>query len=927
MSKSSYRLSEVALELEKSTEAIIDKLKAMGYNIEAASPNARIPKEAYLKLLKDFGKTPPSEPSEPTLSPSHAPEPPEVEPKTPLNPLGKIQITSRKPPMPRRLPLSQPPSSPQESTKDPSSLEKPISSLESTPPSHPTQEAQLNAPPHPTPALSQVPTPPIEPSLPPPQEPSKVPLEASKLTPSSDSAADTQTEATPQDETNPSASEETPTSSDLPISILGKINLGEAPTRPRRRVLLKDLQPPPHLAHLSQAPASPDTSAPSESSEEKTLLPERQKRKRPRKKRSQLGTAKAAPVPNSTPKTQPKQPAKAKIKASGDVATRRRLRQEKLRQKKQKQELAQQEAAATASILDIAEYITAAELAEALDVPVTQVIAKCLELGYPTSINQRLERDLAVIIAEEFGFQVRFISLDETLEQLTAVEETEEDLVPRPPIVTIMGHVDHGKTTLLDYIRNTNVVAGEAGGITQHIGAYEVTLPSGQKITFLDTPGHEAFTAMRARGAQITDIAIIVVAADDHVRPQTLEALNHAQAANVPILFAINKIDKDTANPDRIRQELAEAGFLVEEWGGSYMSQLISAKKGISVPELLEKILIMAELLELKANPNRPAKGAIIEAQLDKARGPIATLLVQTGTLKTGDVLLAGEHFGKVRALFDERGNRLTQASPSQPVQVLGLSGVPDVGERFYVLEEESLAREMAHRRAELRKEHERRRISASLLENIASGQAKQLNLIIKTDVSGSLEALTDALVKLSTPEVQVQIIHRGVGQITDSDVLLAKASNALIIGFQVRPSHTARSLAKQNNVEIRLYNVIYDIIDEVKGALSGMLTPILQEETLGTAEVREVFKIPKVGTVAGCKVLEGKILRGTKAHLIREGVILYTSTIASLKRFKEDVKEVTEGLECGLTLEGYQDFKQGDLIECFQEVQVKRSL
>ncbi|MDT7942907.1 MAG: translation initiation factor IF-2, partial [Bacteroidota bacterium] len=739
----------------------------------------------------------------------------------------------------------------------------------------------------------------------------------------------------PQEAAAPSPEPSSPTEEDtslteVPIKILGKISLDdkkESRPRPRERIILKDLSPPPHLSHLA-SPKPAETQFEEIEKDTDSESPEtKRKRKRKRKKRAEITAAKVATSPLQAPKAPEKRPVKAQIKATGDVATRRRLRQEKLRQKEKKREAALAAEAASATTIEIAEYITAAELAKALQVPVTQVIAKCLELGYPTSINQRLERDLAVIIAEEFGYQVRFVSLDETLEQLTSVEESPEDLVPRPPIVTVMGHVDHGKTTLLDYIRNTNVVAGEAGGITQHIGAYEVELPNGQKITFLDTPGHEAFTAMRARGAQVTDIAVIVVAADDHVRPQTLEALSHAQAANVPIIFAINKIDKDTANPDRIRQELAEAGFLVEEWGGPYMSQLISAKKGTGVQELLEKILVMAELMELKANPNRPAKGTVIEAQLDKARGPVATLLVQTGTLRVGDMLLAGEHYGRVRALFDERGRRLSEAGPSKPVQVLGLSGVPDVGERFYVLEDEALARDMAHRRAELRKEHERRRLSASILEGVASGQAKQLNLIVKADVSGSLEAITDALVKLSTSEVQVNIIHRAVGQITDSDVLLAKASHALIVGFQVRPSHTARQLAKQNNVEIRLYNVIYDIIDEIKGALSGMLAPIIQEQTIGTAEVRQIFKIPKVGTVAGCKVIEGKILRGAKAHLIREGVVLYTSSIASLKRFKDDVKEVAEGLECGLTLEGFQDIKPGDIIECFEEVQVKRSL
>ncbi len=910
----SYKLSEVAIEFDRSISVILGDLKALGLDIED-KPNARIPEEAYIALAQKYGRTlKPKEAPAPPVSPSiQVDEPPPPE-EPALSVVGKVSLPPprrRIAPPPQKSPISPqvspptptppvqqvpPPVTPQEAP----SSRPPVIETPSDSPDQFTAAPSTEIPSLSSPLSTETPSPPgeveVSPSLPQP-EPQQAP---ETISPSEEEA--------------------------IPIKILRKIDLDEQEIRPRRRasILLKDLAPPPHLAHLVSEPAA---AAEEKQIPEETETESRHKRKRKRKKRAEITPVKVSASPLQSPKLSDKRPVKAQIKASGDVATRRRLRQEKLRQKEKKREAALAAEAASATTIEIAEYITAAELAQALQIPVTQVIAKCMELGYPTSINQRLERDLAAIVAEEFGFQVRFVSLDDTLEQLTRVEESPEDLKPRPPIVTIMGHVDHGKTTLLDYIRNTNVVAGEAGGITQHIGAYEVELPNGQKITFLDTPGHEAFTAMRARGAQVTDIAVIVVAADDHVRPQTLEALSHAQAANVPILFAINKIDKDTANPDRIRQELAEAGFLVEEWGGPYMSQLISAKKGAGVQELLEKILVMAELMELKANPNRPAKGTVIEAQLDRARGPVATLLVQTGTLRVGDMLLVGEHYGRVRALFDERGRRLSEAGPSKPVQVLGLSGVPDVGEKFYVLADEALAREMAHRRAELRKEHERRRLSASVLEGIATGQAKQLNLIVKADVSGSLEALSDALVKLSTSEVQVNIIHRGVGQITDSDVLLAKASNALIVGFQVRPSSTARTLAKQNNVEIRLYNVIYDIIDEIKGALSGMLAPIIQEQTIGIAEVREIFKIPKVGTVAGCKVIEGKILRGSKAHLIREGVVLYTSSISSLKRFKDDVKEVTEGLECGLTLEGFQDIKLGDIIECFEEVQVKRSL
>ncbi|RMF49896.1 MAG: translation initiation factor IF-2 [Bacteroidetes bacterium] len=891
MSGKSPKLAQVAVELGVSTSTIVQDLKKLGYEVEP-SPTARLSEEAYKKLLQQYGRAlpgteaekPPAAPSEPLASLGEAEK---SEPPLPVK--GKIDLDVR----PRR---SRP------------------------------------APPPPSPGPAWAPEPPVVPPTPEPTQKEVLPAEAPVPLAQSPQGAPSEAEPAP----SISSSEPTPSLSSSEkeellkeLGVIGKIELGPERRPPKPKLTLPEVP----IEPVSVAPAeptapAPDQPPPAEAAEEASEEGDaaKRKRKRARKKRKEIGATPPAPK-STTPVAGPRRPVKSQLKSSGDVATRRRFRQEKYKQRERKREQAQQEAQATASTIQIAEYITAAELAQALGVPVNQVIAKCLELGYPTSINQRLDSDLATIVAEEFGYKVEFVSLEDTLDQLTAVEETPQDLVPRPPIVTVMGHVDHGKTTLLDYIRNTNVVAGEAGGITQHIGAYEVTLPSGQKITFLDTPGHEAFTAMRARGAQITDIAIIVVAADDHVRPQTLEALSHAQAANVPILFAINKIDKDTANPDRIRQELAEAGFLVEEWGGPHPAQLISAKKGIGVPELLEKVLILAELLDLKANPHRPAKGVVIEAQLDRARGPIATVLVQTGTLRVGDIILAGQYFGRVRALLDERGRRIEAAGPSQPVQVLGFNGVPEVGDKLYVLEEESVARDMAHRRAELLREHMQRRVSGSLLEGVASGQAKQLNLIVKADVSGSLEALTDSLVKLSTPEVQVNVIHRGVGQITDSDVLLARASQALIVGFQVRPSPTARQLAKQHNVEIRLYNVIYDIIDEIKSALSGMLAPVIQEESLGTAEVREVFKIPKVGTVAGCKVVEGKVLRGAKAHVIREGVVIYTSTIASLKRFKDDVREVTEGFECGLTIEGFQDIKVGDLIECFEEVQVKRSL
>ena len=593
------------------------------------------------------------------------------------------------------------------------------------------------------------------------------------------------------------------------------------------------------------------------------------------------------------------------------------------------QELEDQEMAES-KVLKLTEFVTANELASMMDVSVTQVIATCMSIGMMVSINQRLDAETINLVAEEFGFKTEYVSA-EVAQAIVEEEDAEEDLEHRAPIVTVMGHVDHGKTSLLDYIRKANVIAGEAGGITQHIGAYHVTLEDGRKITFLDTPGHEAFTAMRARGAKATDIAIIIVAADDNVMPQTKEAINHAMAAGVPIVFAINKIDKPTANPDKIKEELAAMNFLVEEWGGKYQSQDISAKKGLGVSDLMEKVLLEAEMLDLKANPNRRATGSIIESSLDKGRGYVATVLVSNGTLKMGDIVLAGTSYGKVKAMFNERNQRLKEAGPSEPALILGLNGAPAAGDTFHVIETEQEAREIANKREQLQREQGLRTQKMLTLDEVgrrlALGDFHELNIIVKGDVDGSVEALSDSLIKLSTEQVQVNVIHKGVGAISESDVSLAAASDAIIVGFQVRPSGAAAKLAEQEGVDIRKYSVIYDAIEEVKAAMEGMLAPTLKEQVTATIEVREVFNITKVGLVAGAMVKTGKVKRSDKARLIRDGIVIFTGNINALKRFKDDVKEVGTNFECGISLTNCNDIKVGDIIESYEEVEVKQTL
>jgi translation initiation factor IF-2 len=628
---------------------------------------------------------------------------------------------------------------------------------------------------------------------------------------------------------------------------------------------------------------------------------------------------------------------KDKVKSTlfqiGQGASRKRqnIRKEKRHTRANQRHLQEQERLAQSNILEVTEYLTANELANLMNISVNEVIAKCMLLGMIVSINQRINSDVIQLIAEEFGYEVKFMSVEESY----AVEdnETEDEalLEPRPPIVTVMGHVDHGKTSLLDHIRKANVIAGEAGGITQHIGAYEVELEDGRKIAFLDTPGHEAFTAMRARGAQVTDIAIIVIAADDQVMPQTREAINHAQAAGVPMVFAINKVDKPGAQPEKIKEQLAQLNLLVEDWGGTYQCQEISAKFGKGVNELLEKVLLEAELLNLKANPNKAARGTVIEAKLDKGRGVVATVLVQQGSLKIGDVILANCYYGRVKAMFDERMRKVKVAGPSTPVQILGLDGVPQAGDKFQVMETDRDARELASKRQQLLREQSIRMHKHITLEEIARrsklGDFKELNIIVKGDVDGSVEALSDSLIKLSTEEVAVRIIMKGVGQISESDVLLASASNAIIIGFQVRPSPNARKLISQEGVDVRIYSVIYNAINEIKDALEGLLRPTIEEEVVGVAEVREVFRISKVGTIAGCMMIEGKINRNSHIRVVRDGIVQFTGRISSLKRFKDDVREVAEGYECGISVESFNDINIGDLIEAFETKEIKRKL
>ena len=617
----------------------------------------------------------------------------------------------------------------------------------------------------------------------------------------------------------------------------------------------------------------------------------------------------------------------ARLTAKGTKSKGAKYRKEKREEVRERMNEEMEREEMERSVLKVTEFVTVSELATMMNVSPMEVISACMNLGLMVSINQRLDAEALVVVAEEFGFTVEFVSV-EIQEAIESDVDSDEDLTPRPPIVTVMGHVDHGKTSLLDNIRKTNVTAGEAGGITQHIGAYSVEL-NGQKITFLDTPGHEAFTAMRARGAKMTDVAIIIVAADDSVMPQTVEAINHASAAGVPMVFAINKMDKPQANSERIREQLSQMNYLVEDWGGKYQCQEVSAKKGMNLDKLLEKVLLEAEMLELKANPNRKASGAVIESMLDKGRGYVATIMVQNGTLRIGDVLLSGTYTGRVKAMFDENGRKVTEAGPSTPVQVLGLNGAPQAGDTFNVMDDDRSAREIANKREQLQRMQgimtQKHVTLDEIGRRIAIGSFKELNIIVKGDVDGSVEAMSGSLIKLSKESVQVNVIHSAVGQISESDVLLAAASNAIIVGFQVRPSAAARKAAEKEQIDIRLYSIIYDAINEIKDAIDGMLEPVMKEEIVCSVEVLETFKISKVGTVAGCVVREGKMQRNTPIRVIRDGIVIYTGKLGSLRRFKDDVKEVTNGQDCGLNIESYNDIKVGDIIEGYEQVEVKR--
>jgi translation initiation factor IF-2 len=710
------------------------------------------------------------------------------------------------------------------------------------------------------------------------------------------------------------------------LTVIGKMDLGES----------KKTKPQVKRLPVAQKPIDTKT----ETTETAADAVKKKKRPKTKKKTTTEVTTEETPVSKKRKRVKKfeidEKDVKAAIKKTmssmDDTLTTNRAssRKKKRREREAEEERLEELRTLDKNIIRVNEFIAVSELANLMEVPVGDVISKCIGLGLMVSINQRLDVENITLVADEFGFEVEF-QKEYTSEVLEDVEDEEDELQPRSPVVTIMGHVDHGKTSLLDYIRRTNVVAGESGGITQHIGAYRVDIGDGKQITFLDTPGHEAFTAMRARGAQLTDIVVLVVAADDAVMPQTVEALNHAQAAGVPIIIAINKIDKPGANPDKIKQQMADRNVLVEDWGGKYQSVQLSAKTGLNVDILLEKIILEADLLDLKANPDRLTRGAVVEAELDKGRGVTGTILVQKGTLRIGDPFVAGIHHGKVRAMFDERGNKVKEAPPSTPVLVLGFEGSPQAGDTFIVLESEREAREISLKRQQLKREQDQKQIHHITLDELAKqisiGGVKELALIVKGDVDGSVEALSDSLMKLSNQEVIVRVIHKGVGGISESDVLLAAASNAIIIGFRVRPNINARKLAENQKVDVRLYSVIYDAINEVKSALEGLLSPIISEEVTGTIEIRDTFKVPKSGTVAGCYVLDGKITRNNKIRLIRDGIVIHEGGIGNLRRFKDDVKEVDAGYECGLNIENFNDIKVGDIIEAFKIIETKKTL
>ncbi|MBE6307365.1 MAG: translation initiation factor IF-2 [Bacteroidales bacterium] len=957
----SVRLNKVVRDLNVGIDTIVGFLQKKGMEVDS-NPNAKISDEQYDMLVKEFAPDKILKKESDNISLERQKRPTPVE--KPATPTPVVAPETAKPRVLRTIDLDKKSSAtqpvetqaPKEEPKQPQTKapEVKVAPKEEPKPAPTPQPKKEEPKPAPAPVVEEKKEPVVEAKTQTEVKPEPTPAPQPKKEepkPAPAPVAEPKPATTTADENKNEVFSLSTVSAAPKPQVLGRIDLDSINQQTRPKKKSKE-------ERRKEREAKQQTNAPATAANQPAG--ERKKRKRINKDRVDIektaSTIGANPErkgnqqannekKNNKANKQPKRPIKAEVNEE-DVQkqikeTLARLTQKgtkkgaKWRKEKREafsnreQERAEQELAES-KILKLTEFVTANDLASMMDVPINKVIGTCMSLGIMVSINQRLDAETINIVAEEFGFQTEYVSA-EVSEAIAEEEDNPEALMQRPPIVTVMGHVDHGKTSLLDYIRNANVIAGEAGGITQHIGAYNVTLEDGRHITFLDTPGHEAFTAMRARGAKITDIAIIIVAADDNVMPQTIEAINHASAAGVPIVFAINKVDKPTANPDKIKESLAAMNYLVEEWGGKYQSQDISAKKGTGIDELLEKVLLEAEMLELKANPNRRAVGSIIESTLDKGRGYVATVMVQNGTLRMGDIVLAGTHHGRIKAMFNERNQRIQEAGPAEPVLILGLDGAPQAGDTFNVMETEQEAREIANKREQLQREQGLRTQKLLTLDDIgrriAVGGFQELNIIVKGDVDGSVEALTDSLIKLSTEQIQVNVLHKAVGQISESDIILAAASNAIIVGFQVRPSMAARRLAEKEGVDVRMYSIIYDAIEQVKAAMEGMLSPELQEEVIGTAEVRETFHISKVGTIAGCIVKEGKLRRSARVRLIRDGIVIYTGELGSLKRFKDDVKEVLTGYECGLNITNYNDVKVGDLVEAYEEVEVKKSL
>ncbi len=957
----SVRLNKVVRDLNVGIDTIVKFLQKKGVEIEA-SPNTKISDEHYDLLVKEFAPDKIQKKESDNISLERHKRPAHVE-----KPSITAEVEEKKPRILRTIDLDNKPSTTQPVKPQPQKEEpkkEPISAPVVEPKETPVEVKPIEEKPAEQPRKEQE-----EVKKQPTAQKEEKPV-AKKEEPATKPTPEPTVQQQPQpvakvekpQEPAPEAKKEVFSLSRVDAApkpqVLGRIDLDSLnqQTRPKKKTKEERRKEREAKQQVNNAAANSGVAASGERKKRKRINKDRVDIEKtastintnPERKNNQPGNNNANNnnKKNNKDKKQPKRPIKAEVNEE-DVQkqikeTLARLTQKGVNKKGAKwrkekreafsnreQERVEQELAES-RILKLTEFVTANDLASMMDVPINKVIGTCMSLGIMVSINQRLDAETINIVAEEFGFQTEYVSA-EVSEAIAEEVDDPDELMQRPPIVTVMGHVDHGKTSLLDYIRNANVIAGEAGGITQHIGAYNVTLDDGRHITFLDTPGHEAFTAMRARGAKITDIAIIIVAADDNVMPQTVEAINHASAAGVPIVFAINKVDKPTANPDKIKEALAAMNYLVEEWGGKYQSHDISAKKGTGVDELLEKVLLEAEMLELKANPNRRAVGSIIESTLDKGRGYVATVLVQNGTLRMGDIVLAGTHHGRIKAMFNERNQRIQEAGPAEPVLILGLNGAPQAGDTFNVMETEQEAREIANKREQLQREQGLRTQKLLTLDDIgrriAGGGVQELNIIVKGDVDGSVEALTDSLIKLSTEQIQVNVLHKAVGQISESDIILAAASNAIIVGFQVRPSVAARRLAEKEGVDVRMYSIIYDAIEQVKAAMEGMLSPEVREEIIGTAEVRETFHISKVGTIAGCVVKEGKLRRSARVRLIRDGIVIYTGELGSLKRFKDDVKEVLTGYECGLNITNYNDVKVGDLVEAYEEVEVKKSL